>query len=81
MPVEDSLLFKGLTFYLDINRNGAPNNDSFTELIKSLGGTVTTDISSKITHLLWGQGSIETLKRAQGIRRLRVVSTLWIKEC
>ena len=54
MPGEDSLLFEGLTFYLDINRNGAPNNDIFAELIKSLGGAVTTDFNPGITHLLWG---------------------------
>ena len=74
-------LFKGITFYLDVNRNGTNNNKPFTELITNLGGTVTTDLEAKMTHLLWGQGSIETLEKVKGLKGLKIVNTLWIKEC
>ena len=74
-------MLKGLVFFLDINHDGNSMNATFTTKIEELGGKISKRLDKQVTHLVWGQGKIDTLGKALQFENIKIISTLWLKDC
>ena len=77
----DPNLFQGLVFYLDITHDGNSKHTSFMTSIEELGGKISRRLDKNVTHLIWQEGSIDTIGKALQYEQLHIVSSLWLKDC
>ena len=73
-------LFKGLFFYLDIFTNGERADSFFTKSVLDHGGKISGRLGKHITHLVWSEGRVKTLKKALEFEDIKIISTLWFQE-
>jgi hypothetical protein len=75
--------FEGVTFFVDVTRNGREHNYVFATLLIDLGAKVVNEWSSTgITHVLFKDGSIETLKKVVKTNgAVKCVNVGWALEC
>jgi hypothetical protein len=75
--------FQGMTFFVDVTSNGREHNYVFISLLEDLGAKVAREWSSTgVSHVLFKDGSIETLKKVAATKgAVKCVNVGWVLDC
>lgn len=76
----DSKLYEGLIFQLEVFQDEISMFDLFSEQIIRYGGKITKLIGKRTTHLVWSNGRLKSLLKAQEMN-IQIVNPLWLKSC
>ncbi|KAJ1524930.1 hypothetical protein ONE63_009788 [Megalurothrips usitatus] len=73
-------ILEGVKAYVEV-RSGHDNRSMGVKThLRTLGATVLEKLSKEVTHVIFNEGSLGTLRRAQN-QQCYLVSVLWIDEC
>lgn len=59
---------------------GKPLDTSFNQQALAYGGKVSEKLTNNVTHLIWSDGRIKTVNKAQEMN-IKIVSPLWFERC
>jgi NAD-dependent DNA ligase len=67
-------------FFFEIMHQGKAIDGYFRQQTVQMGGKVADKLSKSVTHLIWSDGKIKTLSKAQELQ-LKIVTPLWFEAC